>query len=91
MNHTQPIPSIVPIESWRGSLRPNATTLRAAAQAPRSRRLIVAGPVTLALTAGVAGWVAHRHHARVEPVPTVVSGRAGLRKTSAGNPPSAEL
>ena len=81
MNHTQPIPSIVPIESWLGSLRPIATTFRApAAQAPRSRRLVVAGLVALALTAGVAGGVAHRHHARVEPVPTVVSGRAGLRK-----------
>jgi MYXO-CTERM domain-containing protein len=94
MDTVQPVPSIVPIKSWLGSLRPNATSLVPADPALRSlapssptqpRRWMVGGLVAFALTAGVAAWDARPHHARVEPVTTVVSGRAGLRKTSSGN------
>lgn len=79
--------------SWWGSLQPNARSLRPAVkpEAPlpapefRIRRWHLALGCVLACTAvaGGAAWTSHSH-ARIKSLRSVVSGRAGLRKTSSG-------
>jgi hypothetical protein len=82
--------------SWLGSLRPNVTSLRPAAKphataaptiAPHIERRPHALGWALAcvavVTATAAAWTSHSH-SRGKPVQSIVSGRAGLRKTSSG-------
>jgi len=84
--------SLIPRLSWPSSLRPNATSLRPneeqppAAPTSRINRLHVALGCALACAAvaGIATWRSQAHRSRGKPVPSVVSGRAGLRKTPSG-------
>jgi hypothetical protein len=79
--------------SWLSSLRPNARSLRPAeeqeaaapARAPRVRRwhLALGCALACALLVGAAVWGSRSHH-RAKIVQSVVSGRAGLRKTASG-------
>jgi|HubBroStandDraft_1064217.scaffolds.fasta_scaffold56981_2 matrixin len=91
-------PKEVPIthNSWLGSLRPNATSVRPAVEldmkveappSPESRvqrwHLALASVLVFTAVAGAAVWTSHSHvkHKAVE---KVASGSAGLRKTSSG-------
>jgi hypothetical protein len=83
-----------PIKSWIGSLRPNATSLRAPAELgskaaahvshPKRRRLVIAGVVACVAVVGAASWPLRGPRSGLPVVQNIVSGRAGLRVTPSG-------